>query len=494
LVTGTQTEISSQIKIVASIVSITALSGVRIYGTNYLKHKMYISIVHFFFNNICLQKLEHWDTYYTRSELVKCVHTDISALSESASRIFSIVIKNTIAVCITGYLLYKEHTLYLAFGGGVCILRSYFLEKIAQQWEKQLDKLNGVKRATEDQITEYIDNVDHMQIYGLNSAYQNFIQNSLQKYDKTQLVESKILAIFMTSFSAITKSIDVGLFLVTSIVQWNDKSSGISALEKGLHAQLILTYLRFLTDAFQSISDIPKIIKLNKDSFYRLQKYMDLHVPITTRTVRNCENDNPPDIVFKYVTFKYPTNDKIILQDFDFDIPFGCKIAIKGNSGVGKSTLIKLLLGLYTPNNGHVLIAGRDVSTMSNVSELVSIVPQEPIILEHKTLKENLTIFCNNSAVNEKSVQNALEKVQLSPFCDSLNERLVNLSGGQRLAVARAILTDAPIIVLDEPFSAMDQTLKTSLSEKLMKLWKDKTIILITHDKNPPRDFAVKTM
>jgi ABC-type nitrate/sulfonate/bicarbonate transport system ATPase subunit len=93
-------------------------------------------------------------------------------------------------------------------------------------------------------------------------------------------------------------------------------------------------------------------------------------------------------------------------------------------------------------------------------------------------------------------MQNALEKVQLSPFCDSLNERLVNLSGGQkqRLAIARAILTDAPIIVLDEPFSAMDQTLKTLLSEKLMKLWKDKTIILITHDKNPPKDFAVKTM
>lgn len=223
---------------------------------------------------------------------------------------------------------------------------------------------------------------------------------------------------------------------------------------------------------------------------------MRLQGPITTTAVRNCENDNPPDILFKYVTFKYPTNDKIILQDFDFHIPFGCKIAIKGNSGVGKSTLIKLLLGLYTPNNGHVLIAGRDVSTMSSVSELVSIVPQEPIILEHKTLKENLTIFCNNSTINEQSLRNALETVELASFSTSLNERLVNLSGGQkqRLAIARAILTDAPIIVLDEPFSAMDQTLKASLSESLMKLWEYKTIILITHDKNPPKDFVVKTM
>ena len=81
--------------------------------------------------------------------------------------------------------------------------------------------------------------------------------------------------------------------------------------------------------------------------------------------------------------------------------------------------------------------------------------------------------------INEISLKNALQTVQLESFCESLNDRLVNLSGGQkqRLAIARAILCDAPIIVLDEPFSAMDQTLKTSLSENLMKLWKNKTII-----------------
>lgn len=299
--------------------------------------------------------------------------------------------------------------MYLVFGGGMCILRSYFLETIAQRWESTLDKLNAVKRETEDQITEYINNVDHMQIYGLNGAYQSFLHKSFQKYDNAQLVESKVLAIFMTFFSAITKSIDVGLFILTSIVHWTNDTNRIGALEKGLHAQLILTYLRFLTEAFQSISDIPKIIKLNNDSFYRQQKYMRLQAPLTTTSLQHCVDDNPPDILFKYVTFKYPTNDKLIRQDFDFDIPFGCKIAIKGNSGVGKSTLIKLLLGLYTPNNGHVLIAGRDVSTISSVSDLVSIVPQEPIILEHKTLKENLTIFCNDSTINEINLRNALQ-------------------------------------------------------------------------------------
>jgi ABC-type nitrate/sulfonate/bicarbonate transport system ATPase subunit len=89
-----------------------------------------------------------------------------------------------------------------------------------------------------------------------------------------------------------------------------------------------------------------------------------------------------------------------------------------------------------------------------------------------------------------------LDIVQLQPFKDELDNRLVSLSGGQkqRLAIEGAILSDAPIIVLDEPFSAMDPPLKASLSETLIQLWKDKTIILITHDEVPPPAFYVHCM
>jgi ABC-type transport system involved in cytochrome bd biosynthesis fused ATPase/permease subunit len=231
LVGGAEPELSTQLSIVASIISITALSGLRVFGTNYLKHKAYVSIVKFFFDNICLQKLEHRDTYYSRSELVKCVHTDISALAEAGTRIFSITIKNVIAISVISYLLYKEHILFLTFGVGMCILRSYFLEKIARNWEKQLDTLNDIKRKTEEHVTEYINNVEHMQLYGLNSAYQTSIHLSLNEYDIEQAKESKILAVFMTSFSAITKTIDIGLFFVASLVG-SGGSSGLSQLEK----------------------------------------------------------------------------------------------------------------------------------------------------------------------------------------------------------------------------------------------------------------------
>lgn len=500
LVGGAETQTSTQLSIVASIISITALSGLRIFGTNYLKHKAYISIVQFFFDNICLQKLEHWDTFFTRSELVKCVHTDISALAEAGTRIFSITIKNVIAISVISYLLYKEHILFLLFGASMCIMRSYFLEKIARKWEKQLDSLNAIKRKTEDQITEYINNVDHMQLYGLNGVYQTYIHNSLNAYDVEQLKESKVLAVFMTSFSAITKIIDIGLFFVASFVNYHHAHTehpvkGLSQLERGLHIQLLLAYLKFLTESFQSIADIPKIIKLNKESYLRIKKYFRHNLP--TRSFedffgKNYAIDNCiPDIQFVNVTFKYPTKETYILQNFHLSIPFGSKIALKGNSGVGKSTLIKLLLGLYTPEEGHVLVANRDSSTRPDATDYISIVPQEPIILDNKTLQENLTVF-TKCACDKTLLKDTLDLVQLHPLKDVLNDPLINLSGGQkqRLALARAILSDAPIIILDEPFSAMDPELKASLSKRLMKLWKEKTIILITHDDAPPPAFT----
>lgn len=503
LVGGVDTKMTTQLSIVASIVSITALSGLCIFGTNYLKHKAYISIVQFFFNNICLQKLEHWDTYFSKSEMLKCVHTDISALAEAGTRIFSITTKNVIALGVVSYLLYKEHVLFLSFGASMCIMRSYFLEQIARKWEKQHDVLNDIKRITEEQITEYINNVDHMQLYGLDCAYRTYIHNSLNAYDVEQIKESKILAVFMTSFSAITKTIDIGVFFVVSLVDYMNnagqtKSTLSSQLERGLHIQLLLAYYKFLTESFQSIADIPKIIKLNKQSYQRIKKYFHHNLPTRSFAdffVNNFTNQSHFDIQFKNVTFKYPSKDVFVLSDFNLTIPFKSKIALKGDSGVGKSTLIKLLLGLYTPQQGHVLIADSDSSVIRNTTDYVSIVPQDPIILGNKTLKENLAIF-TQSACDESMLKHALDIVHLTPFQNALDETLVNLSGGQkvRLAIARAILNDAPIIVLDEPFSAMDPCLKASLTKKLIEMWKEKTIILITHDEAPPPEFDVHYM
>lgn len=275
-------------------------------------------------------------------------------------------------------------------------------------------------------------------------------------------------------------------------------SAGMTQLERGLHIQLLLAYLRFLTESFQSIADIPKIIKLNKESYLRIKKYFRHNLPTRSFSdffVNNFTNQSHFDIYFKNVTFKYPTKDAFILSEFNLTIPFKSKIALKGNSGVGKSTLIKLLLGLYTPQEGHVLIAERDSSVIHNTTDYVSIVPQDPIILGNKTLKENLTVF-TRFACDESMLKHTLDIVHLTPFQNALDDKLVNLSGGQkqRLAIARAILSDAPIIVLDEPFSAMDPQLKVSLAKTLIDMWKDKTIVLITHDEAPPPGFKVHHM
>lgn len=476
-----------QITIIASI---TAFSGLRIYGINYLKNKVYINIINYFFNKICSQKLEHWDVYYSRSELVKCVHTDIFAIAESGSRIFSIIIRNVIGICVISYLLYYEHIFYLLFGLSICIIRSYYLEKLAKKWEIQHDKLNIIKRQTEDYLTEYINNIDHMQIYGINKVYQTYIDNSLYEFNIQQQKESSILAIFMTSFSAVTKFIDIGMFFVTSFIQNN-----LSPLQQQIRIQLLLSYLKSLTESFQGISDIPKIIKQNKDSYLRINKYFGQDNLVSRFSNSPSFLSKSPNIHFKNITFTYPTKKLPVFSNLDIFISYGSKIIFKGPSGMGKSTLIKLLLGLYTPQQGHVLINELDSSTINNTTDIISIVPQEPIILYNKSLAENLLIFTKKSYLNDNHIKNVLDIVELSQFSNSIHDKLVNLSGGQkqRLSIARAILSDNPIIILDEPFSAMDYTLKISLQYKLFDLWNNKTIILITHDTDIPKNFIVKS-
>jgi len=197
------------------------------------------------------------------------------------------------------------------------------------------------------------------------------------------------------------------------------------------------------------------------------------------------------EIEFKQVSFSYPSRaDFQVLTDLSFTISAGEKIALIGQSGSGKSTIISLLMRFYPVHHGTIRVDGNSIETY-NLSEYrhnIGIVPQE-VILFGGTIQENIAYGKPNASMEEIKAAaqkaNALEFVESFPegFQTVVGERGVKLSGGQRqrIAIARAILKDPAILILDEATSSLDVKSERLVQEALEKLMEGRTSIVIAH-------------
>jgi ATP-binding cassette subfamily B protein len=194
-------------------------------------------------------------------------------------------------------------------------------------------------------------------------------------------------------------------------------------------------------------------------------------------------------IQFKQVSFSYPSGQQV-LKGFELDVPAGQKVGLVGRSGAGKSTIIALLQRLYDPESGAVLIDDQDISKVTQESLRGSIaVVQQDISLFHRSLLENLRY--GRPEATDEEVFRAVEAARCTEFIQRLpdgfdtlvGERGMKLSGGQRqrLAIARAFLMDAPIVLLDEATSSLDTESEQSIQEALARLFKGRTVIAIAH-------------
>ncbi len=195
------------------------------------------------------------------------------------------------------------------------------------------------------------------------------------------------------------------------------------------------------------------------------------------------------DITFKNVHFQYEEG-KTVLEDISFTVKSGQVVALVGESGVGKSTLIDLVSAYHFPTKGEVLIDGHDIRNINlrRLREQIAVVPQE-VVLFNDTLKMNIQY--GNFEATEDEVRLAASKAHALDFIEKfpkkweqlVGERGVKLSVGQkqRIAIARAILRNPRILVLDEPTSALDAGSEKIITESLDELMKGKTTFIIAH-------------
>ena len=270
----------------------------------------------------------------------------------------------------------------------------------------------------------------------------------------------------------------------------------------GVGPESILPILGMFSVAFYRI--IPSVLRivrslqtLNFDTPVVDQLLITLKQKIDQEFKKEYKDLNfSKSISLSNISFTYPKSQKKIIKDINLEIKKGEKIGIIGKSGIGKSTLIDLLLGLISPSNGKILIDGKNIKeNLRGWRSIIGYVPQKINVI-NGSFKDNI-IFGHNS-LNKAEIENRLKKsiklAEIEDFIKNSNngsdtivgDKGLDLSGGQlqRLAIARAIFKNPNILILDESTNALDETTEKKIINNLIEN-KDKdnqTIIMISHN------------
>lgn len=196
------------------------------------------------------------------------------------------------------------------------------------------------------------------------------------------------------------------------------------------------------------------------------------------------------EIEFKDVTFSYSEQSSPALNNINFKITPGERVALLGHIGSGKTTIQKLLLKLYQPQRGSIYIDGVDINQLdpAEIRRNIGYIPQETILFSG-TLRDNIAISMpwsnDNAIIRASEISGAIKFIDQHPegFNLKIGERGEGLSGGQRqlISISRALIGDPPLILMDEPSSAMDDAAEQELINNINPYLQTKTLILVTH-------------
>ncbi len=263
--------------------------------------------------------------------------------------------------------------------------------------------------------------------------------------------------------------------------------------EKVFNAGQLVEYIGYFNAIVWPIMAVSELIDMTsrgKASLKRVSELLNAEQDVIDREGVASLDDVRGDIEFKHLTFRYPGGEYDVLKDVSFRIRAGESVGIVGRTGAGKTTLVDLILRTYNVPDGTVFVDGHDVNGVKihDVRAACAYVPQDNFLFSD-TIARNIA-FTNGKPDMEKVVKAAvLSDVDdnIREFSEGyetvLGERGVTVSGGQkqRISIARALLKDAPILILDDSVSAVDTSTEKTILENLKKTRQGKTTILIAH-------------
>lgn len=187
---------------------------------------------------------------------------------------------------------------------------------------------------------------------------------------------------------------------------------------------------------------------------------------------------------FKNVSFRYDVDEFAMMENLSFSVEDGDFVSIIGASGCGKSTIFRLINGLEKPQKGEILVDGKPISSLKQYSAFM---PQKDLLFPWRTIEKNICLPMELAGVPQKEQETRCKEVlEQVGLLDYIKKYPKDLSGGmkQRVSFARTLLSGADMLLLDEPFSALDYLTRVEMQEWLLHQWEhyDKTILFITHD------------
>ncbi len=418
----------------------------------------------------------------------------INDIASGISRVLNIFIDNllsvTIALLISIYAVYSislELALLLALWIVIFLGVSFKCSKKASEHSKHTAQNRS---EVVGGIVDILSNISSVRLFvtkqyeikNLDNLYQKFVRSyqnkdlffiKLHSIQEVSIIIYQVLSFLWLLKGIKLKTITLGDFTMVMMINL----SIINVLYS------LSRSIRDLSESFGNISQGLQII------FFKNKKEgMFIKLLNQSREGNELKISNG-NITLTNVTFSYPLSSKELFAKLSLTIPAYQKVGIVGYSGSGKTTLINLILGIFEINSGQILIDGNDIRYISKESlrKNIAVIPQD-IALFNRTLIENIRYGTDAS---DEEVIEASKKAKSHHFISLLpngyntlvGERGIKLSGGerQRIAIARAILKNAPILLLDEATNQLDSITECEIKESLNALMQNKTTIIIAH-------------
>ena len=344
--------------------------------------------------------------------------------------------------------------------------------------EKQGKKHMSAKLALADGIQECLETVQDIKACNQEEAYLRKLDEKMDAAEKAQISSEMVSASLVTTGQMILR-----LGLATVIVVGN----GLMLQEQ----TTLFSYILFLIAASRLYDPLSGAMSNMAELFA-----VDLQVN-RLKAIQNYKEENKQkeyqtngyDVTFDHVKFSYEPG-KPVLRDVTFTAKQGQVTALVGPSGGGKSTVANLAAGFYDADGGTIRLGGTDIAPIDSVSMMkdFSVVFQN-VVLFNNTIMENIRVGRKNAT--DQEVMEAAKAAKCQEFIEKLpdgyntviGENGSTLSGGecQRLSIARALLKDAPVILLDEATASLDVDNETEIQEAISRLVKGKTVLVIAH-------------
>ncbi len=418
---------------------------------------------------------------FRQGELLNRIVADVDTLDHLYLRVISPLVGALVVILVvTIGLSVLDVTLALTLGGimlATLLLLPPLFYRAGKPTGEQITQLRGQYR---QQLTSWLQGQAELMLFNASDRYRKLMEKTEQRWQEAQRRQAELTALSQALMLLIGGiAVIAMLWMASEGVGGNSQPGALIALFV-FCALAAFEALAPVTGAFQHLGQVIA-------SARRITQITEQQ-PEVTFSQQAPQSFSQVALTLNEVTFSYPQQSAPALKDISLQVAAGEHIAILGRTGCGKSTLLQLLTRAWDPANGQIQLNGQPLSELSETTlrQAMSVVPQR-VHLFSATLRDNLLLAAPQ--VSDARLADILARVGLEKLLEDsglnswLGEGGRQLSGGElrRLAIARALLHDAPLMLLDEPTEGLDATTESQILDLLSEVMRDKTVLMVTH-------------